>query len=69
MTEIARRIASGPLVSYRYMKENVNLATHSEFRSILDREAMTHIRCGQTEDHKEGARAFMEKRAPVFQGR
>jgi enoyl-CoA hydratase/carnithine racemase len=27
------------------------------------------IGCFQTEDHREGARAFMEKRAPVLCGR
>jgi len=65
----ATRIASGPLVSYRYMKENINLAVDSEFRALLDREALTHLRCGMTEDHKEGAKAFVEKRRPEFQGR
>ena len=66
---IAQKIAHGPLVSYRYMKENVNLSLTQDFRTILDREAMTHLRCGLTEDHKEGVRAFMEKREPAFQGR
>ncbi len=66
---VAARIAHGPLVSYRYMKANVNLATHTDFRTMLDREAETHLRCGMTEDHKEGVRAFMEKRAPVFRGK
>ena len=67
--DVATRVAHGPLVSYRYMKENVNLAVRQDFRTILDREAFTHIRCGQTEDHKEGARAFVEKRQPAFKGR
>ena len=67
--EVARRIAHGPLVSYRYMKQNVNLALGSDFRALLDREAITHLRCGQTADHREGVAAFLEKREPRFQGR
>lgn len=67
--EIASRIAHGPLVSYRYMKANVNQAMISDFRTLLDREAETHLRCGQTEDHKEGVRAFLEKRQPSFNGK
>ncbi|HXA64401.1 MAG TPA: enoyl-CoA hydratase [Bryobacteraceae bacterium] len=69
MRQWAARIASGPLISFRYMKANVNLATHTDFRTLLDREAETHLRCGQTEDHKEGVRAFLEKRLPQFTGR
>jgi 2-(1,2-epoxy-1,2-dihydrophenyl)acetyl-CoA isomerase len=68
VAELAGRIAHGPQISYRYMKENVNLAVNSDFRSILDREAFTHIRCTDTEDHREGARAFVEKRPPQFRG-
>jgi 2-(1,2-epoxy-1,2-dihydrophenyl)acetyl-CoA isomerase len=66
---LASRIAHGPRTSYRYMKANVNMATNTDFRTMLDREAETHLRCGQTEDHKEGVRAFLEKRAPKFTGR
>jgi 2-(1,2-epoxy-1,2-dihydrophenyl)acetyl-CoA isomerase len=66
---IASQVAHGPLTSYRYMKANVNQATHSDFRTLLDREAETHLRCGQTADHKEGVRSFLEKRAPKFTGR
>ena len=51
------------------MKENINLSANSDFKAILDREALTHLRCGQTEDHKEGVAAFMEKRKPNFKGR
>jgi 2-(1,2-epoxy-1,2-dihydrophenyl)acetyl-CoA isomerase len=66
---IAERIATGPLVSYRYMKANVNAAMNVDYRTMLDREAETHLRCGQTEDHREGVAAFMEKRQPNFKGR
>jgi 2-(1,2-epoxy-1,2-dihydrophenyl)acetyl-CoA isomerase len=66
---VASRIAHGPLTSYRYMKANVNLALTTDFRTLLDREAETHMRCSMTEDHKEGVRAFMEKREPKFKGR
>jgi 2-(1,2-epoxy-1,2-dihydrophenyl)acetyl-CoA isomerase len=67
--EIATRIAHGPLTSYRYMKANLNLAASADFRTLLDREAETHLRCGMTEDHREGVRAFLEKRPPKFTGR
>jgi len=67
--EAASRIAHGPLTSFRYMKANINLAASTDFRTMLDREAETHMRCGMTDDHKEGVRAFMEKRQPEFTGR
>jgi 2-(1,2-epoxy-1,2-dihydrophenyl)acetyl-CoA isomerase len=66
---VASRIAAGPLTSYRYMKANVNLAATVDFRTLLDREPETHLRCGETADHREGVRAFMEKRVPKFTGR
>jgi 2-(1,2-epoxy-1,2-dihydrophenyl)acetyl-CoA isomerase len=68
-SSIASRIAAGPLTSYRYMKANVNLAATVDFRTLLDREPETHLRCGETEDHREGVRAFLEKRTPNFIGR
>ena len=66
---IAERIAAGPSVSYRYMKANVAHASTVDFATSLDREAETHIRCSQTEDHAEGVNAFLEKREPVFKGK
>jgi len=67
--EIARRIANGPRIAYRYMKENFNRAAAGEVDDCLDLEATHHIHAGLTEDHREAARAFVEKREPVFKGR
>ena len=68
--EIALRLASGPTVAYRYMKENVARALSSgDVNDCLDLEATHHVHCGQTEDHKNATKAFVEKRAPVFVGR
>ncbi len=69
VTAVARRLASGPTVAYRYMKENLNRAVHGEMGECLDMEAAHHIHCGQTEDHREAAQAFVDKREPVFKGR
>ena len=67
--EIARRLAAGPTVAYRYMKENLNRAMAGDVDDCLDLEATHHVHCGQTEDHREAAKAFVEKREPVFKGR
>jgi 2-(1,2-epoxy-1,2-dihydrophenyl)acetyl-CoA isomerase len=67
--EIAERLARGPTVAFRYMKENLNRALNGDLNECLDLEATHHIHCGQTEDHREAAKAFVEKREPVFKGR
>ena len=67
--EIALRLAKGPTVAYRYMKENLNRAMAGDVDDCLDLEATHHIHCGQTEDHREATKAFVEKREPVFKGR
>ena len=67
--DIALRLANGPTVALRYMKENLNRALAGDVDDCLDLEATHHIHCGQTEDHREATRAFVEKREPVFKGR
>jgi 2-(1,2-epoxy-1,2-dihydrophenyl)acetyl-CoA isomerase len=65
----ARRLAAGPSIAYRYMKENLNRAIDGELGQCMDLEATHHIHTGLTEDHREAAQAFVEKREPRFQGR
>jgi len=65
---LAARLARGPRVAYRYMKRNFNAAESGTLKDLLDLEAWHHTRCGLTEDHREAAKAFVEKRDPVFRG-
>jgi len=41
----------------------------NDLRTQLDYESYAQNICRQTEDHKEGIRAFAEKRKPLFVGR
>jgi 2-(1,2-epoxy-1,2-dihydrophenyl)acetyl-CoA isomerase len=66
---LATRIAAGPRVALGYMKRNMNAAESGTLKELLDLEAWHHTRTGFTEDHREAAKAFVEKRAPVFRGR
>ncbi len=67
---LARRLAAGPPAAYRYMKENINRAAMgADVLECLDLEATHHVHTGLTEDHREAAKAFVEKREPVFRGR
>jgi 2-(1,2-epoxy-1,2-dihydrophenyl)acetyl-CoA isomerase len=67
--ELARRLAHGPGIAYRYMKENLNRAVGGELMDCLDLEATHHVHTSLTEDHRNAVRAFVEKRKPEFQGR
>jgi 2-(1,2-epoxy-1,2-dihydrophenyl)acetyl-CoA isomerase len=66
---LAARLARGPRVAYRYMKRNMNAAETASLKDMLDLEAWHHTRTGMTEDHREAARAFVEKREPQFRGK
>jgi 2-(1,2-epoxy-1,2-dihydrophenyl)acetyl-CoA isomerase len=65
----AQSFAGGPTLAYRYIKENINRAERADLRTHLDAEAVAMTRLGASEDHREAARAFVEKRNPVFKGR
>jgi 2-(1,2-epoxy-1,2-dihydrophenyl)acetyl-CoA isomerase len=67
--DVAMRLAKGPTVAYRYMKENLNRALAGDVDDCLDLEATHHVHCGQTEDHRNATKAFVEKREPTFNGR
>lgn len=65
----AQQMADAAPIALRRIKQNLNDATRLSMSEALDREADRHSRCGTTEDNTEAAKAFLEKRKPVFMNR
>jgi len=68
-TDYARELASLPTIAVGYMKRNLNAAMQNSLSEVLDLEATHMIRTFETHDHKAAAVAFVDKRAPKFEGR
>lgn len=68
--ELAETLAAGPGITQGHIKANLNFVEQgATLAELLDIESLRHIRCGMTEDHREAATAFVEKRPPVFRNR
>ncbi len=66
---LADRIASKPPLAISVAKRAVYQGQMSSLRSHLDYISSQVALLSETEDHQEAARAFLEKRKPVFRGK
>ena len=68
--KFARKLAAGPLISYKNIKKQIYDVNYSDYKKWLDEtEVPTQRECAATMDFQEGCKAFMEKRQAVFEGK
>ena len=67
--QIAKQLAAGPTEAFGAIKRLFCQTADRPFESQLEEEAQTLAAISRTEDAREGVRAFVEKRKPVFVGK
>ena len=67
--EIAVKFASAPTKSIGLIKRTLNKALSSDLDELLQYEAYIQQTASETEDYKEGVKAFLEKRKAEFRGK
>lgn len=67
-TAMAQKLAQGPTAAFAAMKRNLNNAETGSFEETMALEATANAQLSKSHDGQEAARAFMEKRPPLFRG-
>jgi 2-(1,2-epoxy-1,2-dihydrophenyl)acetyl-CoA isomerase len=65
---IARRLASGPTISYGMIRRLYWESPSNSYDEQLDLERQSQHRAGRTDDFREGIAAFLQKRPAQFKG-
>jgi 2-(1,2-epoxy-1,2-dihydrophenyl)acetyl-CoA isomerase len=65
--EVGLELAAGPPAALGRMKQALNAAADgADVAALLDIEALGMVQSGQTAEHREAVRAFVQKRKPDF---
>jgi 2-(1,2-epoxy-1,2-dihydrophenyl)acetyl-CoA isomerase len=67
--DLAERFAAAPPLALAGIKRALALSERNDLRAQLELETEHQIRCFESADAAEGLSAFLERRAPSFQGR
>jgi len=67
--ELAAKIAQGPPIAIRLARRALYHNQEADLRASLEFETFAQNICQDTDDAREGIRAFVEKREPKFSGR
>ena len=67
--EMAHKIAANPPIAMRFMKQGLRSTAYGDPREIGAYVMQSLAYLFTTEDHREGATSFVEKREPKFTGR
>jgi enoyl-CoA hydratase len=67
--EIAGKIAAKPALAVKFAKESINKALNTPLDEGLEFERKSFYLLFSSEDRREGMKAFLEKRKPVFKGK
>lgn len=67
--ELARRIAANPPLAVQSLKSGLRKAVDPDWNELGVWVSTNLARLFKTEDHREGVKSFLEKRAPSFTGR
>lgn len=67
--DLARKIASKPPLAVRFAKQAIDKGQQTDIETAMEFELYAASILFDTEDRKEGMRAFLDKRQPQFKGR